>query len=76
MPPTPPPEPDELVTVATFPDVAEAELARERLELDGVQAFVIDALGGGVMPYIAGSTGVRVQVPREQADRAREILGV
>jgi hypothetical protein len=67
---------DELVTVATFPDVAEAELAKERLELEGIQAFVIDAQAGGVMPYIAQSTGVRVQVPPEDLERAKEILEV
>jgi hypothetical protein len=68
--------PDELVTVASFPDVPEAQLARERLELEGVQAFVIDALTAGVMPYLAGSTGgVRLQVVAKDAERAREILG-
>jgi hypothetical protein len=68
-------EPD-LVTVATFPDVAEAELARERLGLEGVRAFVIDAQTAGVMPYLAGAMGgVRVQVEPKDLDRAREILG-
>jgi len=68
---------DELVTVATFPDVAEAQLARERLSLDGVEAFVIDALTGGVMPFLTSSTGgIRVQVAAGDAQRAREILGV
>ena len=37
---------DELVTVASFADVAEAELAKERLELEGVRAFVV----GGKRP--------------------------
>ncbi|HEY6461987.1 MAG TPA: DUF2007 domain-containing protein [Polyangiaceae bacterium] len=67
--------PDDLVTVVTFPDVAEAELARERLELEGVTAVVMGAQSGGVMPYLAGSEGVRVQVQRQDVDRAREILG-
>jgi hypothetical protein len=66
---------DELVTVATFPDVAEAELAKERLESEGINAFVPDALAGGVMPYLAQSTGVRVQVKADDAERAREVLG-
>jgi hypothetical protein len=66
---------DELVTVATFTDVPEAELARERLELEGIRAFVLDAAAGGVMPYIAESTGVRLQVEPKDAERAREILG-
>jgi hypothetical protein len=67
---------DDLVTVASFPDVAEAQLARERLELEGVPAFVIDAQTAGVMPFLTGSTGgVRLQVAGSNAAKAREILG-
>jgi hypothetical protein len=65
---------DELVTVATFSQVAEAELAKERLESEGITAFVPDALAGGVMPYLAQSGGVRVQVKAEDAERAKEVL--
>jgi len=65
-----------LVTVASFPDVAEAELAKERLELEGIRAFVIGGQTAGVMPYLTGSTGgVRVQVDPKDLDRAREVLG-
>jgi hypothetical protein len=66
---------DELVTVAAFPDVPEAELARQRLELEGVAAFVLSAQTTGVMPYLtASSGGVRVQVKRVDLEKAREIL--
>jgi hypothetical protein len=65
-----------LVTVATFADVAEAELAKERLALEGIRAFVIDAQTAGVMPYLTSATaGVRLQVEPKDADTAREILG-
>jgi len=66
---------DELVTVATFKDLPEAELAVERLGLEGVRAFVIDGQAGGVMPYLAESMGIRVQVEPKDAERAKEILG-
>lgn len=66
---------DELVTVATFHDVPEAELAQERLELEGIRAFVIEAQTGGVMPYLTDSTGIRLQVEPKDLERAREILG-
>jgi Putative prokaryotic signal transducing protein len=67
---------DELMTVASFSDVAEAELAKERLGLEGVRAFVIDAQTAGVMPFLTGSTGgVRLQVGQADVERAREILG-
>ena len=66
----------DLVTVAAFPDTAEAELARERLGLEGIEAFVIGAQTAGVMPFLTGPTGgVRLQVSPLDADRAREILG-
>jgi hypothetical protein len=66
---------DDLVTVAAFADVSQAELARERLELEGITAFVIDGQTAGIMPYLTSSTGgVRVQVRPTDMDRAREIL--
>jgi hypothetical protein len=68
-------ESDELVTVATFHDPPEAELARERLELEGIRAFVLDGQAGGVMPYLADSMGIRLQVEPKDADQAKEILG-
>jgi Putative prokaryotic signal transducing protein len=66
---------DDLVTVASFPDVAEAELAKERLELEGIRAFVIDGQIVGVMPFLTNATGgVRVQVEPRDVERATEIL--
>lgn len=67
---------DDLMTVAAYADVAEAELARERLELEGIEAFVIGGQTAGVMPFLTSSTGgVRVQVKPSDAERAREVLG-
>jgi len=70
-------EQNELVTVAIFPDASQAELARDRLELEGVRAFVIGAQVAGVMPYLGGgSGGVRVQVDPRDVLRAKEILAL
>lgn len=67
----------ELVTVASYPDVPEAELARERLELEGIRAFVIGAQTAGAMPFLTSATGgVRVQVQPGDLERAREVLSV
>jgi hypothetical protein len=67
---------EDLVTVAAFADVAEAELAKERLELEGVLAFVVGAQTSGVMPFLTSATGgVRVQVKPADMEKAREILG-
>jgi hypothetical protein len=66
----------DLVTVAAFADVPEAQLAKERLELEGIPAFVADAQVSGVMPFLTSATGgVRVQVKPEDVERAKEILG-
>ena len=66
----------DLVTIATFPDGPEADLARERLELEGIRAFVLDDATAAVMPFMTPSTGgIRLQVAPEDAERAREILG-
>jgi hypothetical protein len=68
---------DELVTLTSFSDVAEAQLARDRLELEGIRAFVIDAQTAGVMPFLTSSTGgVRIQVEPQDLERAREVLGL
>jgi hypothetical protein len=66
----------DLVTVASFLDVPEAQLAKQRLELEGIAAFVIGAQTAGVMPFLTGPTGgVRIQVAPGDVERAREILG-
>jgi hypothetical protein len=67
---------DELTTVATFSNTAEAELAKERLESEGVRAFVLDEQTIGVLPFMGNAMGgIRVQVPTELAAKAKEILG-
>jgi hypothetical protein len=67
----------DLVTVATFADVSEAELAKERLGLEGVRAFVIGAQTAGVMPFLTPATGgVHVQVSPGDLQTAREVLGI
>lgn len=68
------PEPDELTTVATFSTRAEADLAQERLANEGVEAFVLDELTSSLMPYLTSGSGIRLQVPTEQVDLAREVL--
>jgi hypothetical protein len=70
-----PEETDELTTVATFKTRAEADLAQDRLKGEGVDAFVLDEVTAGVMPYLTTSFGIRLQVPTEQLQKAQEILG-
>jgi hypothetical protein len=69
------PTDDDLTTVATFTNTAEAQLARERLENEGVVAFVIEGVTGGTMPYLMQGGGVHLQVRNEDLEKAKEILG-
>ena len=64
-----------LVTVATFTTPLEAELARGRLEGEGVEAHVADGelvTADWTMSNAVG--GVKVRVAAEDADRARAVL--
>lgn len=65
---------NELVTIASFPDLPEAELAKERLESESIPAFVLHEGSAGVLPGVATVSGVKVQVSASDAARAREIL--
>lgn len=66
---------DELETVARFHDLTQAQAARAALEGEGVTAQLLDEVTGsldwGLMPAMGG---LRLQVPKDQAPRARKIL--
>jgi hypothetical protein len=68
------PTKDDLATVATFNNTAEAGLAKERLENEGLDAFIIEGVAGGVMPYLMQGGGIHLQVRQEDLEQAREIL--
>ena len=61
-----------LVTVDGFPVAAEAEIAKAQLEDAGIPAFLADAHTAEV--WVGAIGQVRIQVPRAQVERAREIL--
>lgn len=66
----------DLVTVATFADLPEAELCKQRLASEHVEAFVLHGNTNSLMPFLtAGEGGIHVQVKAEDAGRAKEILG-
>ncbi len=66
----------DLVTVARFSNSAEAELARERLGLEGLEAFVVGTATASVVPHVTSEGALELQVAPENAQQAREILGV
>jgi hypothetical protein len=67
---------DDLTTVATFANTAEAELSRERLVNEGIEAFVIDGGAAGVMPFMGATMGgIHLQVRNSDLVKAKEVLG-
>lgn len=67
------PHSPEYRTVAAFGTLADAELARGVLESDGIPAALLGGLDAALLPGAGQS--VRVLVPSEDLDRARELLG-
>jgi hypothetical protein len=67
---------DDLTTVATFINPAEAHLAKSRLELEGIEACLLDEdMGNIFMGLLIGSTGgIRLQVHESDTNRAQAIL--
>jgi len=63
---------DRLITVAAFQSPAEAALAQQRLEAEGMPAFVADQAMAVHFSMAIG--GAKLQVPQSHAARAREIL--
>lgn len=65
----------ELVTIARFGQLSEAEMARMTLEGNGIQAFLTDTHSVGNRPFLASAMGgVRLQVLDFDVRRARECL--
>jgi hypothetical protein len=68
-------DPHELVTVAMFGSVGEAEVARMTLEADGVKCYLADAETVNMMWFASNAVGgVKLQVAAEDAPRAQRLL--
>ena len=66
---------DSLVTVGTFMNHIEADLAKSALEAAGINAMLISDDCGGVRPHL-WMGGIRLLVRDEDAQRALEILNL
>lgn len=62
------------VAVGTFATELEAELAVARLEAEGVPCTLLSD-GGGVLPMLQATRGVKLLVASNHETKAREILG-
>ena len=61
-------EQDELVTIATFPEPMEANMARSALEAAGIPVFVVGETANSMLP-VAFESQLQVQVKDEAAAR-------
>ena len=67
--------PGELLVIATFVLPTQAEMARELLERNGIDARLRDQGFIGVHPWLSNALGgVKLVVPAEDAQLAWEIL--
>lgn len=66
---------DELITVATFGDALTAEMARNRLEVEGIRAMVMDRETSAMAWHLTQAIGgVKLLIAARDEDRAIEIL--
>ncbi len=62
------------VTIATHFNLAEAELIRARLEAAGFHPFIANESTAGWFGGTSTAARIRVEVPEDEADDARELL--
>jgi Putative prokaryotic signal transducing protein len=63
------------VVVESFENEIDAEIAKARLEAENIEANIVKDDAGGMFPSLQQTSGVRLLVPEDSADRAKEILG-
>ncbi|HEX3088987.1 MAG TPA: DUF2007 domain-containing protein [Ilumatobacteraceae bacterium] len=64
------PEP---VVIATYVDRGEAEVTKAHLSSEGIEAFIVDEVEGGLL-NVDGESGVAVLVQATDAERARRVI--
>jgi hypothetical protein len=65
---------EKLVTVARFSDYIKADLARQLLEDEGIEAFVMGQNVANVYSGVPAAIDIELQTRESQAQEAREIL--
>ena len=65
----------EPVCVGMYPTETLAELARMRLEANGIESYIATDDCGGMLPFFQAVTGVRLTVRESDAESASRILG-
>ena len=66
-----------MVVIAEFNRLVDADLAKARLEAEGIRSVLLDAQTISVNPFYSPALGgVKLAVADEDASRARAILGL
>lgn len=66
---------EELVPVASFENLSQAEMARTLLEAEGIEVVVQDRPLASLLPPVAlANGGLALLVAPEELERAREVL--
>ena len=67
---------EDLITIATFDLTVQAELAKAKLESEGIDCLLLDKnLIGALGPFYSSMLGgIRLQVRESDAELARKIL--
>ena len=68
------PDEPELVTIQTFTNQLEADIAKGALDAFGIDCMISRDDAGGQRPHLAFSGGMRLMVRAEDAERAAEVL--
>ncbi len=66
---------NDLVTLRTFRNRAEADTAKSLLDSQNIETFVISDDAGGMDPALAFANGVQLKVYRKDLERAKKLLG-
>ena len=65
---------DNLVTVKTFSNIIDAQVAQEHLTSHRIKAMIKKDDSGGMRPHLQYTQGVAVVVFEKDAEKAREVL--
>ena len=63
-----------IITVQTFANDFEAEIAKKKLKLNGIESFVSGDNVGGLRPQLSYTQGVRLKINEKNIDKAIKIL--
>ena len=65
---------EKLITIARFDNYIEAELAKQRLEDEGITAFVAGENANNVYGGVPAVSDIELQTPESQAEQALRLL--